>query len=352
MPDMLLRQVALVSQSKKVGFGDVAMVSAALQKQATRDLTQFWELKATVDAFEKLHDVPLGYWPIIIMDDIHQSGAAGIHLDKDGQPFALVTSSTQLNGWSVTASHEMCEMLVDPYGNRLNAGDSPDNNQGRVQFLVEVCDPSESAAFGYTINGVRVSDFYSVRFFDPVFATSVRYSFTGAVEAPRTIREGGYLSWKDEASDNWFQLTWFPGRGENEPTFHNLGPLSSNRESLRSQIDRLTYNYTERAISEGLTAVREVGVPLSRVQTSTSRRAESLIQQITELTEGGPGRQGPGRRDGGDRPEPAAAEDHSRRGSIRAESRADSGRENGQEAPNPRLRMVPSAMPSRFLSHH
>src|SRR5262249_27760766 len=110
----LLRQMALVSESPSINFSDLARVSAALQKQAERDLSPVGDISATVDAFAKLEDVPVGYWPIIIRDDIGFD-AAGIHLDKDNQPFALVTSG---DGWSVTASHEALEMLVDPFGNR------------------------------------------------------------------------------------------------------------------------------------------------------------------------------------------------------------------------------------------
>ena len=110
--------------------------------------------------FRRLEDLPIGYWPIVIMDDIHESGAAGIHLDRNGQPFALVTASDRLDVWSLTCSHELIEMLVDPFGNRLVAGDSPKADQGRAQFLVEACDPSEDAQFAYTVNGVVVSDFY------------------------------------------------------------------------------------------------------------------------------------------------------------------------------------------------
>jgi hypothetical protein len=114
----LVRQVALVSESKLVGMGDLLRVSAALQKQASRDLSPIWEISATVDACATLEDVPDGYWPVIVMDDIGFPGAAGIHLDRDGQPFALISSCPDLDSWALTASHEMCEMLVDPSGNR------------------------------------------------------------------------------------------------------------------------------------------------------------------------------------------------------------------------------------------
>src|SRR4030095_16128510 len=98
---MLLRHVALVSETNQITFSQLSRVSAALQKQASRDLAPTWNTKATVDPFDKLEDVPIGYWPIVIMDNINTPGAAGVHEDKDGQPFALVQASP---GWSLTAS--------------------------------------------------------------------------------------------------------------------------------------------------------------------------------------------------------------------------------------------------------
>ena len=97
---MLLRHVALVSETKRTTPSEVSRVGAALQKQASRDLGPSWNVQATVDAFSKLEDVPVGYWPIVIMDNINTPGAAGVHEDKDGQPFALVQFS---QGWSLTA---------------------------------------------------------------------------------------------------------------------------------------------------------------------------------------------------------------------------------------------------------
>ena len=105
----LLRQLALVSQSSSAAVDDLQKVSAALQKQASRDLAPVWEISATVDSFAKLEDVPLGYWPLIVMDNIGVD--AGVHEDKDGQPFALISASAKLDDWSLTASHEMLSRL-------------------------------------------------------------------------------------------------------------------------------------------------------------------------------------------------------------------------------------------------
>src|SRR5262245_24081985 len=131
----MVNQVALVSRTKKVTLKALNLVSAALQKQVSRDLGPIWNIDATVSAFDRLEDIPLGYWPVIIMDKIPVK-AAGIHLNRDnGQPYALVQFSED---WSLTTSHETLEMLVDPSGNRTIATDSPKPGQGRVLILVEV----------------------------------------------------------------------------------------------------------------------------------------------------------------------------------------------------------------------
>jgi len=231
---MLIRQLALVSETDNISFSALSRVSAALQKQATRDLSPIWDVEATVDAFASLDDVPVGYWPIIISEE-DLGNAAGVHEDKEGQPFALVKYSFV---WSLTASHECMEMLVDPFGNRIVAGQSPKSGQDRVEFLVEVCDPSEDAAFAYKVNGILVSDFYTPNYFDPVAAPAVRYSFTGAIRSPRQVLKKGYLSWHDPVTDHWFQEIFFSG---NKPQFRDLGKLAAGQnENLRGLIYRHT----------------------------------------------------------------------------------------------------------------
>lgn len=274
----LIKHIALVSESASITQGDLMRVAAALQKQAVRDLSPIWEIGATVDAFARLADVPIDYWPMIVRDDIGYN-AAGIHLDRNGQPFALISSSASIDEWSLTASHEMCEMLVDPFGNRLVAGDSQKPGQGRVNFLVEVCDPSEGASYAYSVNGVLVSDFYTPHFFDPVAASGVRYSFTGAVTAPRTILPGGYISFVDLATQVWWQQTWFGGA---QPTFRSLGKLSS-RGSYRSQIDRKTWADTAAAIGEGRASALFAGMPSQDSDAGAAARADMLNAQIEDL---------------------------------------------------------------------
>jgi hypothetical protein len=275
---MLVTELALVGNTPQVSTSELNRVTAALQKQAIRDFQPIWDMISTVDAFDRMEDVPIGYWPMIVRDDIDQPGAAGIHLDDNGQPFALIQYS---DSWSLTASHEMLEMLADPFGNRLVAGQSPKPDQGRVEFLVEVSDPSEDAQFGYTVNGVLVSDFFTPRFYDPVPVDGVRYSFTGAITAPRTILEGGYISWHDVESDHWWQQIWF---GTPQPQFRDLGQLTMHRGSLRSAIDAATGTALRMAES-GPSSERfsQAATLFGRISDATTTRADMWRSQIEAL---------------------------------------------------------------------
>jgi hypothetical protein len=273
----LIQQMALVSEVEAITPSELSRVSAALQKQLTRDFGPIWDVTATIDAFARLEDVPLTYWPILVQEDIHID-AAGVHEDKNGQPFALVQYS---NRWSLTASHEVLEMSADPFGNRLIQSQSVKPDQGRVEYLVEVCDPSEAAEFAYHANGVLVSDFYTPHFFDPVKGDCLRYSFTGAIGEPRQVLRGGYLSFHDPPSDHWWQELWLSG---DEPEFRDLGVLEASNGSLRAQIDRLT------PVPEMVEDLPERGNVLiaatqssEAIDASASARAELLRSQIAEI---------------------------------------------------------------------
>ena len=278
----LTKYIALVTETNRVSTSALTKAAAALDKQVKRDFSGPWGINASVSAFSALEDVPTDYWVVIIQDQIPYN-AQGIHLDKDGQPFALVQWSPD---WALTSSHEVLEMLADPFGNRLVAGKSPKPGQGRVNFLVEVCDPSEAAQFGYTVNGIRLSDFYFPSFFDPVQASGVRYSFTDAIRMPRQILKGGYISWEVPETREWWQQTWFSGA---KPTFRSLGVFDSAKfSSIRAFIDHNTMEplkALEKKPAEML--VMAAGISLvDSVDTAAVGKAKFLKEQIAALLKG------------------------------------------------------------------
>jgi len=211
------------------------------------------------------------------MTDINMPGAAGVHLDQEGQPFALVQYS---NTWSLTASHECLEMLADPFGNRLVAGPSIMPNEGRVEYLAEVCDPSEDASFAYTVNGVTVSDFITPHYYDPVASAGVQYSFSGAIKGPRQVLQGGYLSWHDPLTDHWLQAVFFGAELE----FRDLGVITERTGSLREMIDRKTpHPQLMKGLDSNDQRLQTAHAKMSAASAATDARARALRKQIESL---------------------------------------------------------------------
>jgi hypothetical protein len=284
----LTPHVALVPDSPSVTLANVSAVVAAIQKQVTRDFGPLWGIHATVDAFEKLEAVPIDYWPVIIRDDIKEPGAAGYHTDDHGQPFSLVQADP---GWELTASHEVLEMLADPFGNRTIAGPPPPKSPApvskftRVMYLVEVCDPCEGDQFAYEVNGIHLSDFITPHYYDPNGATGVQYSFRGSIKEPHTVLEDGYVSFGNPVDNSWYQIIVKNGQSE----VRDLGVITAAKgKSLRELVDRAVRetrkneHYRTKSPNAGKLAMAAAasGSPLAE---SSAARAKLLRSYVKEL---------------------------------------------------------------------
>jgi hypothetical protein len=275
----MVKHVALVSLVKEITPGQLSRAAAALQRQVVRDFGPIWEIRATVHAFPSLKDVPLGYWPILIQETLDNPTAGGYHKTEHGQPLSLVRYAED---WALTCSHELLEMLADPSGDRTFPGRSPAPGQGRVEFLVEVCDPSEDGQFAYTVNGVTVSDFYTPHYFDPVRNPSVRYSFTGAIDEPRKVLPGGYLSWLEPQSRHVWQETWFEG---DQPVFVDLSAPKgrSLREFADSQVP--VTNFVE-GLPEDDPRRAGARAESAEMKAAGEANASNLMEEIDRLVAG------------------------------------------------------------------
>lgn len=222
--------IAMVADGVRIPLPELMIVAAAIQKQVVRDFAPLWGVTGTVAAFANLKDVPGDYLPVTIKDKLDDPDAGGYHSDENGQPFSVVLYD---KGWTVSASHEVLEMLADPYGNRMVSGWAAGE---RVNFLVEACDPCESDDCTYTVNGIKVSDFVVPQYFDPIKVPGLRYCYSGRLDGPRELHRDGYLSWMT-GGGNWFQRTWFNGTA---PIIESMGKLDIKNGNLRSAIDVAT----------------------------------------------------------------------------------------------------------------
>jgi len=234
---MSLIQVGLADKTGAIDAELMQSVAAALTIQVTRDLPQFWNVQANLTFLPNANKIPAGVWPVFLVKSL-PPGEGGFHLDKNNQPYAKVIAAPNSDAWTIDASHETVEMLVDPAGNRLQnstsieiKGKEIQDGTGEFAYLVEACDPCEADKFAYAIQGVAVSDFLTPHFYDPIVTNGTRYSFTGAIKAPRQVLPGGYISWVNQEANEVQQIQYL----EATPTLINLGPATG--LSLREWVD-------------------------------------------------------------------------------------------------------------------
>lgn len=246
---MSVIQVVLIDTTKNLDPQLVQATAAALNIQAVRDLPQYWNVHATVRWLQDPSQIPAGVWPVFLVAKL-PPGEGGVHLDKNNQPYALVIGTPDSADWTIDASHETLEMLVDPAGNRMQTseaikieGNDVVDQPGQFSYLVEACDPCEGNQYAYGINGVAVSDFITPHFYDSVATKGTRYSFGGNIERPRQVLRGGYISFVDPDNDHMEQILFLGSK----PELRDLGPAGGERRSLREFVDDKTRHDVHKA---------------------------------------------------------------------------------------------------------
>jgi len=214
--------VALVplEDESRISLEELSQVAAALEIQALRDLAPVWGVSASVSAFARLDDVPPGYLLLAVVADELPARSEGFHFVMAGIPFAMVKREGEgAAGWSRPASHELLEMLCNPFtertalapiemlaaagqqgGAKPAPGGGPDLT-GLVNYVVEVCDPCEDQSYSYYINGLPVSDFVTPHYFAVNDRPHGPYSFAGNVKRPFEVLDGGGISWRMQLPD-------------------------------------------------------------------------------------------------------------------------------------------------------
>lgn len=167
-----------------VDFDDLV---AAMQEYVDKHVAPVWGTPARL---RKAKGFVKGAWAVVFLDDADAPGALAYHeLTPEGLPISKVFVKTTRDSGdlvSVSASHELVEMLVDPAINMMTTGPDP-----RIVYAYESADPVEALSF--KVNGVPMSDFVYPAYFE-VFhkAGSVKFDHLGKVKRPFQILAGGY----------------------------------------------------------------------------------------------------------------------------------------------------------------
>lgn len=225
---MSLPVIAVMNVSTCVTDAQVEATLAALQQQVSQDFKAYWNLDCRLTFLEKGEALTKGWWQIVVMDDPDQAGALGYHeLTSGGAPLGKVFAGLDLrmeSAWTVTLSHELLEMLADPWIDWC-----AEAQDGRI-YALEVCDAVEADALGYEIGGVLVSDFVTPSWFEPTEADCV--DFKRRLTKPLELGAGGYISVLDPAK-GWVQMTADGTGGPEAPAGSRREKRKSGREQWR-----------------------------------------------------------------------------------------------------------------------
>jgi hypothetical protein len=171
----------------KVGLGvDFTALIAALQKFVNDYFAPVWGTHAKLVIAD---DFINGAWALVFLDDADVQDALGYHdLTPDGLPLSKVFVKTTLASQqkvSVTACHEVAEMLVDP---AINLWAEGTHNE---LYAYEMSDAVEEVEFD--IDGIAMSDFVYPSYFEAFREPhSTRFDYCHKVTAPLELLPGGY----------------------------------------------------------------------------------------------------------------------------------------------------------------
>lgn len=206
-------KIAVINESTVIKDADVPAVVDALQSQVHDHFAPAWGVDADLSIVPKGVKPPAGTWWLVLLDDADQAGVLGYHdVTSDGLPLGKIFArTTKLDGgeWTVTASHELLEMLGDPEINLTVFVQKGNQNAGRL-YAYEVCDACEDDKFGYKIGDVLVSDFVYPSWFESFRKkNSTQFDYKNHMHEPLpSLLAGGYIGVFDiTAGNGWQQVT-------------------------------------------------------------------------------------------------------------------------------------------------
>jgi len=179
--------IACFNKAKTPLGVDFDKLIAAMQQYVDKHVAPVWGTPAKlVKSTDFLKDA----WAMVFLDDADAPGALAYHdLTPSGLPLSKVFVRTTIDNGdlvSVSASHELVEMLVDPAINLMTTGPNP-----KLVYAYESADPVEDLNFKVT--GIPMSDFVYPAYFE-VFhkPKSVKFDHLNKVKKPFEILSGGY----------------------------------------------------------------------------------------------------------------------------------------------------------------
>jgi len=196
--------LAVINESTQIADAKIEQMIPAFTHQWNVDLQSVWGVEtATMTFVPKSTKPAAGTWWVVFLDNSDQAGALAYHdLTNEGLPLSKIFVKTILDAResvTVGASHELVEMAVDPWLN--SAYQDPTG----TFWAGEVADPVEDDSYGYTINGVLVTDFVTPNWFAHEYSGAT-IDFKRHANKAFEVLTGGYAQFFDP-QQGWVQVT-------------------------------------------------------------------------------------------------------------------------------------------------
>jgi len=241
-------KISVINESTVLADADVVPVVAALQEQVSSDFLPVWGVDAELSIVPKNSQPPAGSWWLVLLDDSDQANALGYHdLTSESLPIGKVFAASDLKAgtsWTVTASHELLEMLGDPNIN-LTVFVQNSNTAGTL-YAYEVCDACEDDSLGYSINNILLSDFVYPAWFESFRPEgSTQFDRMNKIHTPFGLLTNGYIGvFNVSSGSGWQQQT-----AEKHPTnLSNRGAVGTRRERRNISRDLWVSSLPQRKI--------------------------------------------------------------------------------------------------------
>lgn len=186
-------RIVYVTNDSHLTGAQLADALPVFETAVADDFAPVWEIAPVRLVLVTVGEAPAGAWTISVVDYPNCFFCAGYHDVDAGVPYAIVGVDPSLGDWQVTFSHELFELVGNPFV-----------DQGVLVrgkwYARESADPVEAEALAYmrrSASGaeVRLSDFVYLAWFRP--GSAGPYDFTGHVKRPLQILAEGYqLLWR------------------------------------------------------------------------------------------------------------------------------------------------------------
>ncbi len=156
--------VDLVNRSTLVHDGDLHDMQPGFQAWLDQVIKPAWNIEAKLFVVNRHSRRTPHHWPLFVLDYSDVQGALGYHdVLANGLPYGRAFAGDDMRyglQFSVTLTHELGEMLVDPGVDQIV-------QVGRRGYAKELCDAVEGDEFASLFDGIPCSDIVLPSYFDP-----------------------------------------------------------------------------------------------------------------------------------------------------------------------------------------